>query len=336
MKFSVGLLGQVSGQYGARETADLARLAEDLDYAAYWVADNRWQRDVWTVLAACAERTRRIPLGPRVTDPYIRHPALTAIAIATLDELSGGRAILGLGAGGTGFGQLGIERTRPVQALREAVQLVRDFLSGGVVDFAGETVRFRRGQIGFPARGAPPILIAGRGPGILQLAGELADMAMVGAVVTARGVRWAQEQVEKGLSRAGRSWTDVELCSMTYVALSDDLPAARDAARMAVAQAVAGSYPSWDFIRASGLVVPDELHALIDAGVRDPARLAPLLTDQFTERLAVFGDAASCAASIRTMADAGIAHVVVAPIPIGEPAARSIERFASDVIPLVA
>ena len=85
LKFGAGLLGHYSRRYTAERVADLGALCEQLGYDSYWVADQRWMRDVWVSLAATAERTTTIKLGTRVTDPYVRHPALTAVAIASLD-----------------------------------------------------------------------------------------------------------------------------------------------------------------------------------------------------------------------------------------------------------
>src|SRR5678816_4839729 len=79
-----------------RDRAEIAQLAERTGYDYLWLADERFFREVYACLTLCALRTRRIRLGPCVTDPYSRHPALTAMAIATLDEISGQRAVLGL------------------------------------------------------------------------------------------------------------------------------------------------------------------------------------------------------------------------------------------------
>ncbi len=86
-----------------------ARRAEELGFQTLWYADERFYREPYVGLAACALATSRIRLGPAVTDPYTRHPALTAAAIASLDELSGGRAVLGYWAGLSGFHNLGIQ-----------------------------------------------------------------------------------------------------------------------------------------------------------------------------------------------------------------------------------
>src|ERR1700744_2792109 len=116
---ALGLL--LFSDYTTQELVDLAVLSEALGYRDFWYTDVRFARDCYLGLAAVAARTRTIRLGTGVTDPYSRHPALTASAIATLDEMSDGRAVLGLGTGGAGFRELGLERKLPVAALRETV-----------------------------------------------------------------------------------------------------------------------------------------------------------------------------------------------------------------------
>jgi 5,10-methylenetetrahydromethanopterin reductase len=102
-----------------------ARLAEAVGYDAVWVADERFYREVYSCLTNIASHTSKVLLGPCVTDPFSRHPALTAMAIATLDEVSGGRGILGIGAGISGFVELGINRRRPARAIYETVEVIR-------------------------------------------------------------------------------------------------------------------------------------------------------------------------------------------------------------------
>src|ERR1700747_3248640 len=116
------------------------RLAEDSGYDTVWLADERFYREVYSCLTYFAQHTSRGKVGPCVTDPYPRHPALTAMAIATLDEISSRRAILGIGAGISGFAELGIDRRKPAQAIREAIKLIRALLRGETVDFDGEVV----------------------------------------------------------------------------------------------------------------------------------------------------------------------------------------------------
>src|SRR5215471_2626137 len=128
MNLGLGVL--LYSDYTTRQLVELGRLCESLGYQWFWYTDVRFARDCYLGLAAVAGATCNLRLGPGVTDPYSRHPALTACANATLDEMCGGRAALGLGTGGAGFRELGLQRTLPVAALRETVQVVRALLQG--------------------------------------------------------------------------------------------------------------------------------------------------------------------------------------------------------------
>src|SRR5450759_3435853 len=101
MTLPLGLL--LNAEYPIHELIETAKLGESLGYDQLWYTDVRFQRDCFVGLAALATNTQRILLGPGVTDPYSRHPVQTAATIASLDELSNGRALLGLGIGGAGF-----------------------------------------------------------------------------------------------------------------------------------------------------------------------------------------------------------------------------------------
>jgi 5,10-methylenetetrahydromethanopterin reductase len=155
---------------------ELAREAERLGYDRCWVSDQGLDcRDVFVTLAAVADKTRSLRLGTGITHPYTRHPAVTAAAILSLDELSGGRAFLGIGAGGTDtLLPLGIERRRPLTAVREMIQLTRALNQGRAVDFHGEVFQLRGARLDH-ARPGIEIWLAGRGRKMITLGGELAD-----------------------------------------------------------------------------------------------------------------------------------------------------------------
>ena len=117
------------------ENVRLSVLAETLGFDVVWIPDERFYRDCYVTLADVAERTTHVALGPCVTDPYSRHPALTAAAIGTVDELADGRAILGIGAGALRLLRDGDDaRDRPATAIREAIALIRRLLAGELGD----------------------------------------------------------------------------------------------------------------------------------------------------------------------------------------------------------
>ena len=162
------------------EIVDLAVHAERLGFDRVWVYDEGLAtRDVYVVMAAIAAATDRIEIGPGITNPYTRHPGQTAAAIASLDELSGGRAFLGIGAGGSlTLDPLGIGRSRPLSAVRETIGVARALFEGGPVDHEGRTTTLRSASLSY-GRSDTEIWVAGRGPKMLAMGGELADGVML-------------------------------------------------------------------------------------------------------------------------------------------------------------
>jgi alkanesulfonate monooxygenase SsuD/methylene tetrahydromethanopterin reductase-like flavin-dependent oxidoreductase (luciferase family) len=165
--------------YPQRRLMEYARRAEELGFGCFWYADERLYHETYVGLTACALATTRIRLGPAVTDPYSRHPALTAMAISSLDEISDGRAILGLGAGSMGFEQLGLRLHRPAATLRDAIKVIRRLWAGEHVSYEGEQFVLREANMELPTRPGIPIYLAADGPRTLRVAGELADAVVV-------------------------------------------------------------------------------------------------------------------------------------------------------------
>jgi 5,10-methylenetetrahydromethanopterin reductase len=335
VRFGAGFLGHLSAQNGPDQLRRAAALCDEGNLDSFWVADQRWMRDVYVSLTDLACHTRRIQLGMRVTDPYVRHPGLTAVAVATLDEVSGGRAILGIGAGGSGFDQMGLTRDKPAVAVREAIELIRALWRGQEVDYHGEVVRWNHGKLAFTCRPDIPIVVAARGPRLLEVAGEVADGVIIATGISAQSVAWARERIRVGAQRAGRREEDVELLHMTYIAIDDQDPGwAREAVKAGIMGAVSGSHPTYDFLRASGLDVPTDLYAYLESGARDPARIVELIPDAMVDKLAIAGTAQECTAKLQVLLQAGIQHVLLAPVPT-EPGdeLEILRRFIDDCLP---
>lgn len=155
---------------------ELAVLAERLGCRRCWVYDEGVHtRDVYVTLAAIAAETDRIGLGPGITNPYVRHPAATASAVATLDELSGGRAFVGLGAGGAlTLGPLAVDRMAPVAAVEATIGAMRGLFAGERLTMQGPTFGLDRAHLSY-ARPGIEIFVAGRGPRMTALGGRLGD-----------------------------------------------------------------------------------------------------------------------------------------------------------------
>jgi alkanesulfonate monooxygenase SsuD/methylene tetrahydromethanopterin reductase-like flavin-dependent oxidoreductase (luciferase family) len=167
----------------------LARQAESLGFDSVWLFDHLLVREpgrpdqgfweTWTLLSALAEATTRVEVGTLVASAGFRHPGVLAKMAETLDEVSGGRLVLGLGAGWlqAELDAFGLPHDRPVSRLEEALQVIGPLLRGGRVDFTGRffnataCVNVPRG----PRAQGPPILLGGQGPRMLRLAARFAD-----------------------------------------------------------------------------------------------------------------------------------------------------------------
>src|SRR5207245_1509936 len=171
-------------------------------------------------LTLCALRTRRRQLGPCLTDPSSRHPALTAMAIATLDEIASGRAILGLGPGVSGFRELGIDASRSAAAIREGVELIRRLLAGDTVTAKGREISFTDGRLDFkPARADVPIYVASQRAAGCRVAGRVADGAIMQGALAEPLVRVLKDTVygaarEGGRDLARRGTARVMICPL--------------------------------------------------------------------------------------------------------------------------
>jgi 5,10-methylenetetrahydromethanopterin reductase len=172
---SVGVISHVENP----TLADIRALAVAAENAgADWlgVADAFWWRDTWLLLAAAAQATSRLALGPVVTNPYLRHPFHTVAALATLQEIAGDRVFVGIGAGGSELhGAAGVSRRDAPARIEDLVALIRSVAADGALDAASGR------RLDVPLRPLP-VMVAGRGDGVLTSAGRVADRSLLWAI----------------------------------------------------------------------------------------------------------------------------------------------------------
>ncbi|GGY98816.1 LLM class flavin-dependent oxidoreductase [Streptomyces poonensis] len=272
MKFSYAMLPD----YPLTESLESIRLADELSFHACYAADETWHKDVWLLFAAAAGRTSRIRLGPSVSPVTLREPTLIAQAVATLDELSGGRAEAVLSSGNFGLlAQYRIDwaRTRPVRTR------------------------------------VPLKLGAMRGPKSFEAAGELSDGCHHALSYTREAYDYAVRHIRAGAERAGRDWRALDIGAWVVFATGPDSAAAKDPARSMVG-IYASSMPE-EQLRRNG-VDPGEPRPVIKAiADGDLARGTELTTPETAERLSVAGTPEECREKIRReIAPTGVNHVI--------------------------
>jgi 5,10-methylenetetrahydromethanopterin reductase len=325
----------------ADRLARIARLAEDLGYDYLWLADERFFREVYATLALCALRTERIKLGPCVTDPYSRHPALTAMAIATLDEISGRRAVLGLGAGVSGFRELGISPARSGVALREAVELIRRLLTGETVTYAGSTVRLDGGRLDFqPVRADVPIYIASQRAVGCRAAGRVADGAIMQGCVAEPLLGFFRETVAAGAREAGRDPHAIDMVARINVCIGDDRAAVRQLMKPTVVRSLAAQRPDYFTFVTAGLSIPPALAKRLEdlPYTHDPAPLREVggeVPEAFVDAVTLAGPAGEVAEGVIRLARGGITQFMVYPLSVDGRIETTVERFQEDVMPRV-
>ncbi len=287
----------------ARELVELARLAEAAGFDRLGISDVLLWPDCFVLLGLAAAATERIALGPMVTNPYSRHPAVLAGAIATLQDASDGRAFLGIGVG-AGLETIGETYPRPVRRLRESVALIRGLLAGEEVTLAGETLQIDRGRMTGPVSPVP-IAIGSRSEQVIRLAGEIAETALVGGrylspAIAAHYRGWLAE----GAARAGRDPSAIEVAPRLTLCIARDGDRARQSVKRYVAHYV-------DLIRPAELDLDPAWLARVRAALarssgwyfsvdrHDDPEIDTLIDDGLVRRFAIAGTAEECVPQLR-------------------------------------
>jgi 5,10-methylenetetrahydromethanopterin reductase len=312
--------------------AELARQAEEWGFDGFLLADSQnLNADIWVELALAGAATERIKLGPGVTNPVTRHPAVTASAAATLQAETGGRAVLGLGRGDSALTQLGRQPV-PASELERAVVAIQGYLRGEQVDLDGS-----RSEIRWLA-GAEipkvPVAVAATGPRVIALGARHADQLDLTVGAEPERLGWAIETARAASDDLGA------LGAFVNVAVNEDRPVARDLVR--------GSTAIFARFATEG-APPDGLSEVTRQGIDQlasdydetrhgeaSAGYARELEDAFIDRFAVAGAADYVAERLKGLAALGLERIIVVPGSLDadpELMKRSNELFAAEVLP---
>jgi 5,10-methylenetetrahydromethanopterin reductase len=302
----------------------MAKLAEDAGFGNIWITDHYNNRDVWTTLAVLSLLTNKISLGTGVTNPYTRNAAITASSIASINELSGGRAILGIGPGDKAtFDKMGIDWDKPLSRVRETVLAIRAFLAKEQVSQAG----FKGAQMSFTTSKIP-IYIGAQGPKMLELAGAISDGVLINASHP-DDFKFAVPMIRAGAEKAGRKPEDVQVCAYASFSADKDPAKAVNASKIVVAFIVAGSPEN--VLERHGIGM-DEAKAISDAISRfDFKGAMDGVTPRMTEAFSISGAPADCRARIDELLSTGVTQIVVGS-PIGPNKESAIKLIGKQVI----
>jgi 5,10-methylenetetrahydromethanopterin reductase len=308
---SITFEAEITPGMSAREVVDLARIAEQAGFDRLGISDVVFWPDVAALMALVANNTSTIAIGPMVTNPYSRHPAVLAGVMATVNDISQGRAFLGIGVG-AGLEQLGMNYPRPVAALREAITAITALLRGETVSLQGSTITIDAARMVGPV--APvPVSIGSRSAQVMRLAGELADVALVGgrlidATVAAQYRGWLAE----GAARVGRDPATIEVAPRLTLCISPDGQLARNSLKRYVGHYAMLIRPV-DLVEREGGAWLARVEAALarstgwyfDHDRVDDPELDVLIDDDLVRRFAVAGTPDECAELADAVLDLG-------------------------------
>ncbi len=339
--FEIGL----ASSHRVEDMVRWSQIAEAEGMGAVWIAELYYGRGLITTCAAIAQATSKIKVGFGIVSPFARHPAVIAMEAASIDEISGGRLMIGLGVGQMAVTRQGVGNARPAISLKEAVEIVRRMIAGEQVVYEGSFFEMTPpGSPLFfdPVRNDVPIHLGVMGEKSLKLAGRIANGVLLGMFSTPGMVGWARSQIEEGLAQAGRSWDDFEYRSYITFSVDKDAAKAKDAARGILAaylsegvstSATNADSPRWKY---SG-VTPDELLSVKEEVGKcwsqgDRAKAEQAIPVSFIDKMIVAGEPDECVERFHAYAEVGL-DIAVPYQVMGPDPDNAIRLAAKDIIP---
>lgn len=229
-------LGVLVPPFDTDQLVDTATLAEEASFDFVGVPDSQLLiPELYTNLGAAARELDAVDLGPTVTNPVTRHPAVTASAITTVNAAFDGQAVLGVGSGDSAVYTLG-ETAAPLSELETFIRTCRTLCAGGETNHDGKPIELSRYD-DVDGTGDVPVLLAASGPETLELGGRVADRVLVGSGITPEVVEAALDHVDRGAREAGRDPDAVEVWLWPNARITDDPAAHRETFQTVVAGA---------------------------------------------------------------------------------------------------
>jgi len=317
-----------AAHYPADGVIPLVEMAEDAGFGAFWKGESN-STDPLVLLSAAASRTKTIQLGTAIYHIYGRSPVSLGIQTATLQDLSGGRFLLGLGVANKAIAAWhGGIFDRPLKRAREYIDVVRKTAAGERVEYEGEIYQTgKRFQLSWkPSHPNFPIYLAGLGPQMTRLVGRISDGVFINMATPAK-VREIADRVRGAAKEAGRDPSKVEVIAKCRVSLNPDRTVARSRLRQVLTFYNLADHYS-DMLK--GLGFEPEVNAIQEAFKKGGFKAAMgALTDAYMDKLPVVPGTSIKEIKERLLpfAEAGATRLVVPYVPVTEPVCQDAEKF---------
>jgi len=293
-----------------------AREAETAGFSGIFFADSQLLTlDPFQVLSLCAAQTTRLRLGTAVSNMVYRDATVLANSAATVNEVSGGRAILGLGTGDGPVYALNRKATKLAQ-FEEGLRTIRALLRGETISVPGGKERFTEGRVKLRVGKVPvPIYVSAEGPRSLRVAGRLADGVIAGSGFDLKVLEWVREQVVLGARDAGRDPSEIDIMPAGMIAIDPDGAKARGLVRSRLANRAHHNFRfTLETVPAEELDGVKQFMASFDISKPLEERVDPkLITDYLVHRFTIAGTPVECIERLRQLKSVGVARVLLTP-----------------------
>ncbi len=326
-KFSI----MITGMYPMANFARWGKAIEEYGFDEIHIADDLVYRPAWPILTVLAMSTSRIKIGPAIVTPQIAHPVYHAANLAALDELSGGRAICGMGRGG--FNPLiGVTNPeKPVRMVKEAYLLMKRMLSGNREPFDGDFFKATE-ELYYQFEVLRPdidIFIGTWGPMMSEMAGTVASGIKADCTWSPNYLRLLRDRVHKGADKVGRNPDDMDIIVGPLTSISSDGDAARDHTRTMLPLLQPFLAP----MTTNEGLDPEDIQACFDAfNAGDIEKAKSMVSDKSVRAFSASGTPRDIIPQVEEIIDAGATHVVFGP-PLGPDFDEALHLLATEVVP---
>jgi 5,10-methylenetetrahydromethanopterin reductase len=302
-------LSDISISSDGRDAPDLlaAKVAagESGGASTLWIANHLFMRDPIALATLALSQTARLRVALMAVNPFTMHPVQVAMAAATLDELFPGRVVLCLGVGAPAdLKAVGFDTSKPLKAMREALEATRSLLDGETVKLAGDSFRIDNRRLITGGR-AVPLVLAASGPQMLELAGAAADGVLISAGTSVEFVERTIDQLHRGAK--GRK---VRTHALVYSAVDDDEAKAHDRLRRILAILLRGRHHAPNLQAGGSVLDQTALNEAVTA--ENWVRAEAMITDDIVRRHAASGNPEQVSARMKAYHDVGLDEIVIA------------------------
>jgi 5,10-methylenetetrahydromethanopterin reductase len=326
-----GLSMGVSPREPLKNVTDLAAAADEKGFEAMWFIDFQLgMKDVYAAMNLAALASENLHIGSAVTNLVTRHPTVTANATVALDELSGGKAMLGLGAGWSAVYGAGGQPSK-LGDLSAGIDEFRKLFTGEEQELYGTKVKLAAAQRQIP------IYLAVSQPGMLRLSGEKCDGAVLMGAADPEFCEWQLKYIYEGLEKAGRDRSELLIDLVVTMSIDDDEEKAlSDVRAWATSQAATFDVwkhmpPAWERFRPEFAAANSGYHLVEHLSLH--AGHKQVVSDEFVKSVALAGTAEQCVARLKELAALDIDRITFALLSGGRK--RRLEQLADEIIPAV-